>query len=392
MGESERDFKDVLRTMVQMGASDLHLKCGSPPTLRVDGTLFHLDEPNCSPGDLEKLLEELLPADKAGTFRTEQECDVAVSVPGLARFRVNLCWQRGSIGASFRLVPTTIPNLAQLGIPPILGTLIAEKRGLILVTGSTGAGKSTTVASMLDHLNHLESRKVVTIEDPIEYLHRDDRCLIYQREIGQDTRSFSHGLRHVLRQDPDVIMIGEIRDVDTLSIALTAANTGHLVISTLHTADAVQSIQRIVSYFAPHEQEEIRRVVADNLRAVISQRLLPRAGGQGRVAAFEVMINTPTVKDYITDPNKTGLIREAIQDGVTQYQMQSFDQALVSLAQNGIVSSEDAVRYASSPNEIMLHLQGFDGVASRVWAPAELNALDRPSGPIDPDWLEHKAA
>jgi len=277
---SPRDFKSVLSNMISLGASDLHLKVGAAPTLRIDGTLFGLDEPRCTPAELDALIEQLLPPDRRLAFAEELECDIAVSVPGLARFRVNLCCQRGTVGISFRIVPMTIPTLDDLLLPPLLGQLAEEQRGLILVTGATGAGKSTTMAAMIDHLNHRETRKIVTIEDPIEYLHRDDRCLIYQREVGDDTRSFQEGLRHILRQDPDIILIGEIRDKETLTIALTAANTGHLVITTLHTMDAVQSIQRVLSYYAPHEQDEIRRVLSSNLKAVISQRLVPRAVGQ----------------------------------------------------------------------------------------------------------------
>src|SRR5262245_53535699 len=247
--QAPRDFESVLRTMVSMGASDLHLKVGAAPTLRIDGQLFAIDEPRCSAADVAGLIEQLLPPEKRLAFEADLECDVAISVPGLARFRVNLCRQRGTTGVSFRLVPTTIPTLEDLGLPKILGELVQEQRGLILVTGATGAGKSTSMAAMVDHLNHLDTRKIVTVEDPIEYLHRDDRCLIYQREVGDDTHSCQQGLRHVLRQDPDIILIGEIRDKETLSIAITAANTGHLVITTLHTMDAVQSIQRVLSYY-----------------------------------------------------------------------------------------------------------------------------------------------
>jgi len=328
---SPHDFDAILANMVAMGASDLHLKVGAPPTIRMDGVLYSVDEDKCSPAELEAFLERLLPPDKRLEFEQELEMDVAVSVPRLARFRVNLCRQRGTVGASFRLVPTTVPTLEALGLPTVLCDLVQEKNGLLLVTGATGAGKSTTMAAMIDFLNHRDTKKIVTVEDPIEYLHRDDRCLIYQREVGEDTRSFAASLRHVLRQDPDIILIGEIRDKETLTIALTAANTGHLVISTLHTMDAVQSLQRMLSYYAPHEQDEIRRVLAENLRAVVSQRLLPRIGGAGRVAAVEVMVNTPTIKEYIAAPDKLSHIRQAIQDGVTQYNMQSFDQALADL-------------------------------------------------------------
>jgi twitching motility protein PilT len=400
-GAADRDFQSVLANMVAMGASDLHLKVGAPPTLRIDGMLYGLDEPSCGPAEIEAFIGRILPPDKRLAFAEQLECDVAISVPGLARFRVNLCRQRGTVGASFRLVATQIPTLEDLNLPTVLAELIQERHGLLLFTGATGAGKSTTMAAMIDSLNHRETRKVVTVEDPIEYLHRDDRCLIYQREVGEDTHSFHEGLRHVLRQDPDIILIGEIRDKETLAIALAAANTGHLVMTTLHTIDAVQSIQRILAYFAPHEQDEIRRVLAGNLRAVVSQRLVPRVGGHGRVAAVEVMINTGTIKEYILDPEKTSLIRQVIQEGVTQYQMQSFDQALASLVRQGQVAEEDAVQFATYPNELKLFLQGIGDASNRGWASVELGALDRKgaaaAAPVPterfegPEWLQRGA-
>jgi twitching motility protein PilT len=375
------DFDAILANMVAMGASDLHLKVGAPPTIRLDGVLYSVDETKCTPAELADLVERLLPPEKLLEFAQDLELDVAISIPRLARFRVNLCRQRGTVGASFRLVPTAVPTLEELGLPAVLGDLAAEKNGLILVTGATGAGKSTTMAAMVDYLNHREMKKIVTLEDPVEYLHRDDRCLIYQREVGEDTRSFAHSLRHVLRQDPDIILIGEIRDKETLTIALTAASTGHLVISTLHTMDAVQSIQRVLAYYAPHEQDEIRRVLAENLRAVISQRLLPRIGGSGRVPAVEVMINTATIKDYIMAPDKMPQIRQAIQDGVTQYKMQSFDQALARLVEQDIIAVDDAVRYATSPNELKLHFSGINDASNRAWKSVELGAIGQRGEP-----------
>ncbi|MGH7725069.1 MAG: type IV pilus twitching motility protein PilT [Candidatus Eiseniibacteriota bacterium] len=379
--QESRDFHAILANMVAMGASDLHIKVGAPPTMRIDGVLFGVDQPPCSPAEVDLLIQQFLPAEKQLAFAEQLECDVAIGVPGLARFRVNLCRQRGTIGASFRLVPTQIPSLEGLTLPPILGELIQQPRGLILVTGATGAGKSTTMAAMVDFLNQREMKKVVTIEDPIEYLHRDNRCLIYQREVGDDTHTFGNGLQHVLRQDPDVILIGEIRDKETLSTALTAANTGHLVMTTLHTMDAVQSIQRILSYYTPYEQDEIRRVLSSNLLAVISQRLVPRIGGQGRVAAVEIMINTPTIRDLIIDPDKTSQIREKIQEGVTQYDMQSFDQALANLVKNNVISEEEAIRNATYPNELKLLFSGIADASNRAWASVERGALDKKQAP-----------
>lgn len=387
MSEYAGQFRNILEQMVAMGASDLHLKIGAAPTFRIDGTLFALDMPGCRSEDLEALVGELLtPAQKAA-FEAEHEMDLAVSVAGLARFRVNLCRQRGTIGLSLRLVPTRIPTLEELNLPPKLAHLVSETNGLVLVTGATGVGKSTTLAAMIDHLNHNESRKIVTVEDPIEYLHKDDRSLIYQREVSEDTLSFHAGLRHVLRQDPDVILIGEVRDRESLSIALTAANTGHLVLSTLHTIDSVQTIQRILSFFAPHEQEEIRRVLADNLRAIVSQRLVPRVG-HGRVPAVEILVNTPTVKDYILEPVKTPMVRQLIQEGVSQYGMQSFDQALARLVHQGVVAVEDAMHFATRPNELGLHFQGIEDASDRAFTAVELTALNRATKPGNPDWIE----
>jgi twitching motility protein PilT len=275
----------------------------------------------------------------------------------------------------------------------VLNDLILENRGLILITGATGTGKSTTVASMIDALNHsAEGRKIVTVEDPIEYLHRDDVCLIYQREIGPDSHSFGHALRHVLRQDPDIIMVGEIRDLETLNISLMAANTGHLVLSTLHTADSVQTINRILSNYAPHEQDEVRHTLADNLRAVISQRLVRRISGKGRVAAVEVMIMTDTIKDFIVDGNRTTQIRQAIQEGVTQYRMQSFDQALAALVARGEISTDEAIRNATRPHELALHIQGFSGAGSRGWGPNTVaEASEKTPPPPDQNWFEKAA-
>src|SRR5580765_4598962 len=392
MSEEKRDFLGYLKSMVAMGASDLHVKVGAPPTYRVDGTLYPMDEAACSTADLNHLADTVLPPVRREAFNRELELDLSFSIPGVARYRVNFCCQRGTTGASFRLVPMTIPALELLALPDVLGELVQQHHGLILVTGATGTGKSTTVASMIDHVNHLTTRKIVTVEDPIEYLHRDDRCLIYQREVGHDTHTFGHALRHVLRQDPDIIMIGEIRDQESLTIALNAANTGHLVISTLHTSDAVQSIQRILTFYEPHEQDEIRRVLADNLRAVVSQRLLPRVGAQGRLPAVEIMVNTGTIKDYILDPANTSLIRDAIQSGATQYKMQSFDQAMLQMVERKLITPEAAIQHASHPNEFALYLQGILGTGTRAFSTTELKALDSPLPEQEPNWIQRKAA
>ncbi len=392
MSEERRDFFGYLRNMITLGASDLHLKVGAPPTYRIDGVLFAMDEGGCSASELEELSTAILTRQQRDCYAKELELDIAFSIPGTARYRVNFCCQRGTLGASFRLVPMAIPSLADLALPSVLGDLVQKPNGLLLVTGATGTGKSTTVASMLDHVNHLAARKIVTIEDPIEYLHRDDRCLIYQREVGHDTHTFAHALRHILRQDPDIIMIGEIRDTETLTVALDAANTGHLVLTTLQAADAVQSIQRILAFYPPTEQNEIRRLLADNLHGVISQRLLPLIGGQGRLPAVEVVINTGATKEYIIDPAKTALIRQAIQAAAGPDKMQSFDQAVSHMVEKGLVAPEVAIRHAVQPKELALHLRAYLEASKPAGASTDLAALRRPPPEDDPDRLERKAA
>ena len=391
MSDDRRDFFGYLRNMITIGASDLHLKVGAPPTYRIDGVLFAMEESGCSASELEELSNAILTRQHREVYAKELELDIAFSIPGTARYRVNFCCQRGTLGASFRLVPMTIPSLSDLGLPGVLGDLVQHLSGLLLVTGATGTGKSTTVAAMLDHLNHVTARKIVTVEDPIEYLHRDDRCLIYQREVGNDTHSFAHALKHILRQDPDVVMIAEIRDVETLMIALQAANTGHLVITTLQAADVVQALQRLLAYFPPHQQHEVRRLLADNLRAVVSQRLVPLASGQGRLPAVEVMVNGGTIREYLVDPAKTALIREAVQAGAGHDGMQSFDQALVQLVQKGLVAPDVALRHAARPNELALQIRGLPGTAARAPSAGRVG-VDPPVSLDDLDQSQRKAA
>jgi len=292
-------------------------------------------------------------------FKDSQEIDLAYSVPGLGRFRCNVFQQRGTIGLVLRVIPMGIKTIDQLGLPEVLKTIASEERGLVLVTGTTGSGKSTTLAALVDHINSTRCAHVMTVEDPIEFLHRDNRAIINQREVSVDTRSFAQALRSALRQDPDVILVGEMRDYETIETALLASETGHLVFSTLHTLDATETINRIIAVFPPHQQKQVRLQLASVLKAVVSQRLLPRADGKGRAAAVEVMISTPFIRDCIVDKEKTHQIHTAIASGTSQYGMQTFDQAIFNLFQQELVTYEEALRWASNTDEFKLRVQGI---------------------------------
>src|ERR687889_87156 len=296
---------DLLAIAVQSGASDLHLKVGSYPMMRVSGTLTVCsEEKRLDKSDTEAMADTLFTDDQREKFRRSQEVDLAYSVPGLGRFRCNAFQQRGTVGLVLRVIPTRVKTIDELGLPPVLKKIASEERGLVLVTGTTGSGKSTSLAAMIDHINLSRTAHIITIEDPIEYLHRDNRSIINQREIGVDTMSFAHALRSALRQDPDVILVGEMRDFETIETALLAAETGHLVFSTLHTLDATETINRIIAVFPPHQQKQIRIQLASVLKAAISQRLMPRADGHGRVPAVEVMVTTAFIRDCIVDKDK----------------------------------------------------------------------------------------
>ena len=357
-------INDLLKIAVSSGASDLHLKVGSYPMMRVNGSLVvaseskRLDRP-----DTEEMAMTIFSEDQQEKFRTSQEVDLAYSVPGLGRFRVNVFQQRGTVGLVLRVIPTRVKTIDELGLPPVLKHIAAEERGLVLVTGTTGSGKSTTLAAMIDYINATRSAHIMTVEDPIEYLHRDHHSLVNQREVSVDTRSFSHALRSALRQDPDVILVGEMRDFETVETALLAAETGHLVFSTLHTLDATETVNRIITVFPPHQQRQVRIQLASVLKAAVSQRLLPRADGAGRAAAVEVMVSTPFIRDAIVDKDKTSLIHGAIAAGTSQYGMQTFDQSIFSLYQQGYVSLEEALRWASNVDEFKLRVQGIASTA-----------------------------
>src|SRR3954463_8415551 len=355
---------DLLKIAVESGASDLHLKVGSYPMMRLRGTLVPaIEDKKLDHEDLVAMTAAVMSTALRQKFKETQEVDLAYSVPGLGRFRCNIFQQRGTVGLVLRVIPMQIRSIDELGLPQVLKEIAQEERGLVLVTGTTGSGKSTTLAAMIDYINKNRSAHVMTVEDPIEFLHRDSRSMVNQREVAVDTRSFAQALRSALRQDPDVILVGEMRDFETIETGLLAAETGHLVFSTLHTLDATETINRIISVFPPHQQKQVRLQLASVLRAVISQRLMPRADGDGRAPAVEVMISTPFIRDCIVDRDKTNLIHGAIAAGTSQYGMQTFDQSIFSLFEQGLVSYEEALRWASNVDEFKLKVQGISTTA-----------------------------
>jgi twitching motility protein PilT len=355
---------DLLKIAVENGASDLHLKVGTYPMMRVRGTLLPAsEERRLEHEDLVTMAAAVLPAGHRDKFKDNHEVDLAYSVAGLGRFRCNAFQQRGTIGMIFRVIPMKVASIEDLMLPKVLKRIAAEERGLVLVTGTTGSGKSTTLAALVDEINSTRTAHIMTIEDPIEYLHRDNRSIINQREIGVDTNSFAHALRSALRQDPDVILVGEMRDFETIQTALLAAETGHLVLSTLHTLDATETINRIIAVFPPHQQKQVRIQLSSVLKSVISQRLIPRTDAKGRVPAVEVLISTAFLRDCILDKEKSHLIHGAIAQGTSQYGMQTFDQSVFSLYQGGNVSYEEALRWASNVDEFKLKVQGISTTA-----------------------------
>jgi twitching motility protein PilT len=355
---------DLLRIAMERKSSDLHLKVGNYPHVRVDGELVPLtDQPRISAEEMLNMAFSMMSNRQKQKFKEAAELDMAYGVAGLGRFRVNVFQQRGNVGLVLRVIPTKIRALEELYLPKVIEHICDEQRGMVLVTGVTGSGKSTTLAAMLDRINSGRPEHIITIEDPIEFLHRDKKGFVNQREVEVDTPSFGSALRASLRQDPDVILVGEMRDLETISTALHAAETGHLVFSTLHTLDAVETINRIISVFPPPEQKQIRMQLAATLRSVISQRLVRRADGAGRVPAVEVLISTAFVRECIMTPEKTRLIREAIAVGTSQYGMQTFDQSLYDLYQQGLITYETALENASNPDDFKLKVQGIASTA-----------------------------
>jgi twitching motility protein PilT len=362
------NINDLLKMAIERKASDLHLKVGSHPVLRIDGELAPL-------GELKRLMQEdtiamafsIMNARQKQRFKEELELDIAYSVPGLGRFRCNVFQQRGAVGLVLRVIPARIQSVRELMLPPVLERICEERRGLVLCTGTTGSGKSTTLAAMVDYINNSRGEHIMTIEDPIEFLHRDKKSIVNQREVDVDTRGFSTALRAALRQDPDVVLVGEMRDFETIETALLAAETGHLVFSTLHTLDATETINRIISVFPPHHQKQIRIQLSQVLRAIISMRLVPRADGIGRVPAVEVLISTGYIRECIENKEKTKYIREQIALGTSQYGMQTFDQSLYQLYKSGLITLDEALKRATNPDEFKLKIQGvqFTADASR---------------------------
>jgi|CXWL01.1.fsa_nt_gi twitching motility protein PilT len=358
------NINDLLKVAVEQKASDIHLKVGSHPVIRVDGELVQLT-------DVKRLMQEdtvamafsMMNARQKQRFKEELEIDIAYSVPGLGRFRCSIFQQRGSVGLVLRVIPARIFSIKELMLPPVLEKISQESRGLVLCTGTTGSGKSTSLAAMIDFINSTRGEHIITIEDPIEFLHRDKRSIVNQREIDVDTRGFSGALRAALRQDPDVVLVGEMRDFETIETALLAAETGHLVFSTLHTLDATETVNRIISVFPPHHQKQIRIQLSQVLKAIVSLRLVPRADGIGRVPAVEVLIVTPYIRECIENKEKTKFIREQIALGTSQYGMQTFDQSLFQLWRNGLITLEEALKRATNPDEFRLKIQGVQFTA-----------------------------
>jgi twitching motility protein PilT len=360
-------FRQAIVEMIQRGASDLLLKAGRAPTMRVNGSLTMLPMPALKAEELKQLAETLMTPRQLREFAERKEADFGIGVPGIGRFRTNVYLQRGSIAFAFRAIPYEVHTVRELLLPPILEEIASRPRGLVLVTGITGSGKSTALSALIDHINRHRRVNIITIEDPIEFLHRDQSANVSQREVGSDTLSFGEALKHVLRQDPDVILIGEIRDMETMDTALKAADTGHLVLSTIHTTDATQTISRVLSFYPPHQYAEIRMLLSTALAAVVSMRLVPRADGKGRVPAVEVLINTAAVADNIRDTEKALAIPDLIAEGGVTYGMQSFDQSLMRWYQDGVITYDDAVFHATRPSEFALRVSGVSGTSDRTF-------------------------
>lgn len=370
------EINELLKKAHSLGASDLHIKVGSPPAIRINGELKLLTSDGAVTNeDVSKIVSSVTTPLQQQMFEKSGDIDFAYSISGVGRFRCNLFKQRGTIGIAFRVIPAEIPTVEELNLPEVIKKISMEERGLVLVTGTTGSGKTTTLAAMIDVINANSTKRIITIEDPIEYLHKDKKSIIIQREIGTDTESFARALRQALRQDPDVILVGEMRDFETIQTALIAAETGHLVLSTLHTVDATETINRIISVFPPYQHKQIRLQLASVLKAIISMRLLPRSDGKGRVPAVEILLATETIKECIVDEDKTRLIPDMIAKGAIHYGMQTFDQSLLSLLKSGLITYTEALRHASRPSDFALKVKGILSTSD--------STLEQPSRPED---------
>jgi len=360
-------IEQLLRAMVGNGASDLHIRIGIPPTFRIHGDLKKLFDIKVTYQLMDSFLGDIMNQSQKEVFENTKECDFALSARELGRFRVNVFRQRGTPAIVFRHINSKIPAFASLNLPDVVLNLSLQKRGLILVTGTTGSGKSTCLASMIDHINENVSTHILTVEDPVEFLHRDKKSIVSQREIGTDSNSYANALKAALRQDPDVMLIGEIRDLETMQIALTAADTGHMVFATIHTTNATETIHRILSMYPPHQHDEIRLLLASCLEGIISLRLLPRSDVVGRIPAAEILVNTAAIKEYIMDKSKTEFIETAVAEGHMQYKSQTFDQALLGLYNGGKISKQTAMEAATNPEDFELKLRGITGTSDRGW-------------------------
>lgn len=362
------DLNEILTIAFKAKGSDIHIKTGLPPIVRIDGRLHPI--PNAqrlSPDFVSEIALSMMNDRQRRIFEENSEVDLAYAVPGLGRFRVSVYRQRGSVAMVFRTIAMIIPTMEGLNLPPVIKKICQEERGLILVTGTTGSGKSSTLAAMIDYINTNRTCNIITIEDPVEFLHRDNKSIISQREVGSDTPNFSAALKGALRQDPDVILVGEMRDYETIETAMTAAETGHLVMSTLHTMDAAETINRIIGVFPPYHQRQVRIQLASIIKAVISQRLVPRIDGKGRVPAVEVMLASARVKDCIDDKDKTKQLNDAISQGFITYGMQTFDQSLMRLLSSKLISYEEAIRQCSNPDDFALKISGISSTSDASW-------------------------
>lgn len=373
------DIDELLKIAIESDASDLHLKAGNHPTVRIHGHLKPLTNfPKLTPRDTYELSDQITNDYQKEKLKNDLDLDLAYSLPGFGRFRGSIYHQRGTVSIVLRIIPMEVKTVRDLNLPQVLEKVSLEQRGLVLVTGTTGSGKTTTLAAMVDYVNTHRKENIITIEDPIEYLHRDKKSTISQREVGVDVKSFGRGLRAALREDPDVILVGEMRDLDTIETGLLAAETGHLVMSTVHTLDAPETINRIISVFPPHHQRQIRFQLASILKAVISMRLIPRKDDTGRVPAVEVMINTAYIQECIQEREKTILIRDAVAAGISQYGMQTFDQSVYMLYQEGLISYEQGLRFSSSPDNFKLRVMGI-----RAASDLALEEMEREIAEID---------
>ncbi len=377
-------LNEVLKAAIKRGASDIHFKATLPALCRINGGLHPIDDQRLAPEELARCASSIMTAFQKERFKQTNDLDMSYSVPTVGRFRVNVFQQRGMVGMVFRIIPLKIASISELRLPKILEDVAMEHRGLVLVTGTTGSGKSTTLAALIDQINKKRSAHVMTVEDPIEFIFTDKRSIVNQREVGVDTVSFGQALKAALRQDPDVILVGEMRDLETTDTAITAAETGHLVMSTVHTLDAPETINRIVSIFPPHQQKQIRLQLGATLRAIVSQRLVPTADGRGRIAALEILRDTPRIRELIEDKDRLREISEAIAQGHTTHGMQTFDQSLMSHLKSKRITYEEALRQATHPSNFALRVSGIESTTDSKWDAFEGEAGNSPqrgSGP-----------